>query len=709
MLSMGSGGGRMMAMANTNLNGPHGMMPPSSIGGGGPGEGNDDEVMLLMSGGGMGGGDGGGGIDEGGGGGGGGGGENEVAFSSPLQQQQQQQQQQASGGDADASSASSYPTSWGSMGLNLGLKLLFYACVILQVVLWPSVMTITLVSVLAVEGLLAMCCFHSSAALSKSLGEYSVLLLHSRKVTTGKYITMGLLAVYMLVFFTLFTAHEAQVLPVQSTWLHPTLFGRYSFQEDRNAPLPGVEVSSEVSKTMRQYPFEWPRRLVRPALGVLTSLPGLGVDGASLDCTAATGRFRCFSAKLAEFVPPSDTATFPLRQRFVPMPAQFYTADVIVTPPAGVACASLEVYRLTLDDQKNVEHGLDYPASAAATTEVQTPHRRCGVFGSPTWCLQYLHAFTEAEYTKLVTAKCTLGGNKQLTLRLPARAVDVQPESGRMGHDLLLVTAGATVQVRWTWHALGVRPSLLSAWDQSEDSLTDSSQAFRDASDAGSVFFKYAIACVPLLLIWYYLAVTLGEIMVHYQIAMTCLFVLLPAVLFFLTVGAWLPMAGCAVCAIAIHHTPAIDNLLAGDAEQGGGSGGSWFGSWGPRIRHALLFLTAICNSIQFVWVMVLVGQAGWSAFLYEHTLQQLTDASSQFIIGGSPSWVGLVLPSALLINLAFLLGAAICVAIELLSAWTGGGGPGAAPTHLERASMSGRWARGTGGPGDSHHGHYRR
>jgi hypothetical protein len=76
-----------------------------------------------------------------------------------------------------------------------------------------------------------------------------------------------------------------------------------------------------------------------------------------------------------------------------------------------------------------------------------------------------------------------------------------------MGHDLLVVTAGARVQMRWRWHDLGEKPSLLSAWEQTSASLNDQTQTWRDASDTTSVFFKYAIAITPLLLLWYYLAV----------------------------------------------------------------------------------------------------------------------------------------------------------------------------------------------------------
>jgi hypothetical protein len=138
-----------------------------------------------------------------------------------------------------------------------------------------------------------------------------------------------------------------------------------------------------------------------------------------------------------------------------------------------------------------------------------------------------------------------------------------------------------------------------------------------------------------------------------------------------LTVGAWLPMAGCIICVIAISHAP-IHN---GSVDGGGGKGDASSTSnnntnwWGPTVRHSLLFLTAVCNSIQFVWILVLVQEAESSAFLYEHTLKQLADSSSQFILDGtaSPTWIGLLFPLVLTVNFAFLMGCAICVALELL------------------------------------------
>ena len=539
--------------------------------------------------------------------------------------------------------------------LNLFLKLLFYACIICQVILWPSVMTITLAGALALEGLIVLF-FSGGAAATRGLSEYSVLLLHGSKVTLTKYVAMCLLAAYSLTFFLLYASHEARSLPLQTTWIHPSLFGSYRFNDKDNLPFDNVEVTGDVSRTMRGWPYEWPRTLQAPAISINYTIPQIGPNNGPLRC-GGSDAFACYSAKLALSSPPTD-AVYPAFKRYVPFPSQFYTADALITPPPGVSCSAVEVYRINLDQDGNIEHGLDYPASAIVPTPNGngSPYRTCNLFGlGSAWCLAFLHAFSNADYASQVMSKCALGDNQQLTIRLPSRALDVNPSTGRMSHDLLLVTAGAKVQMRWRWHDLSDTPSLLSAWEQTSASHDDQTQNWRDASDATSVFFKYAIAIIPLLLLWYYLAVRFREIVENYQVLMMCLYVLLPAVLFFLSVGAWLPMVGAIVCTLAINHTPAVYTTP---------------GAWTPSLRHAMLFLTAICNSVQFVWLFVLVGQAGWSAFLYDLTLKQIASLSSQFIVSGEPQWVGLVLPVELLFNLAFLLGAAICVAMELIAAY---------------------------------------
>ena len=168
------------------------------------------------------------------------------------------------------------------------------------------------------------------------------------------------------------------------------------------------------------------------------------------------------------------------------------------------------------------------------------------------------------------------------------------------------------------------------------------------------VFFKFFFLVIPLLFAWYFLGVNFMDVVVHSQILLLCIFVLFPSILIFLSMGAWLPMAGSIICVIAINHTPETSSMQ------------TW---WRSMIRPTLFFLTAACNSVQFAWLLALIGQAGYSAFLYENSIKQLADLSSEFIIASSssPTWIGLMLPSLLLVNMAFLLGSAVCIVLEML------------------------------------------
>ena len=539
-----------------------------------------------------------------------------------------------------------------SGAVNLLLKLLFYLTIILQVVLWPSVISIVFASVIALEGLITLFSISFCGAegtVFHSLVDYSLLLLHNRRVSTPKYIAACLIGAYQLFFFVLYVAHQTQVLPVQTTWVHPTLTGQYRFSQDSNEPLPG-DVMSDVSVQMRNHPFVWPRTLQRPAVAINGSVGGLPCGGAG----AASAAYSCFSAKLAAFSAPFGSSPY----AFVPFTSQFYTADVIVTPPAGTTCASLEVYRIMLDGDLNVAYDLDYPASADhgdSVTPAQPGTQRypkCGLFGQPSWCLAFQHPFTDAQYRARIADKCKSSEQGQLVIRLPPRAADVYGDTGRIGHDVLLVTAGANVQMRWLWHDAGVRSPLLNVWEQTATAYSDHAQSWREASGDGAVFFKFMVVVIPLLIVWYFLAVSLQEIIVDYQVLMACLFVLIPAALLFLTVGAWLPMAGAILCVVAINHTPY--------------NGPETSSRWAPYMRYLLLFITSASNATYLIWVLVLIQQAGWASFMYDSSIHQLADATSQFIVSGYPNWVGLLLPVVLLTNLAFLLGAGICVGMEL-------------------------------------------
>ena len=464
----------------------------------------------------------------------------------------------AAGGDASGNRSSG--------AINVLLKLLFYLCVILQTVLWPSVVTITFTSLLALESLfhLFILCIDTpsssrpSPSLMSAITDYSVLFLHNRKVSTAKYIAVCLVTAYMLVFFSLFVAHETRIQPVQTMWIDRSLYGKYLpflptssddasqghiFSTRDGAP----DVTGEVSKKARDPGFEWPRTLQRPAIIVNGTIP----TTPALDCPAVVGAntaYQCFSSKLAVYTSPKGDSVY------VPFPSSFYSADVILTPAAGTACEAIEAYRVLLDDDLNIAVPLDYPASVHVAADASA-NTKCGVFGVSGWCLPFKHSFTTADYAARVAEKCTQGGG-QLTIRLPSRAPDYYPQSGRTGQDILVVTAGTHVQVRFLWHDLSAPSPLLDAWEETPHAYDDNAQSWRDSHDSTSVFFKFAIAAVPLLICWYYLAVSFHEVVADYQILLLCLFVLLPSALVFLLVGAFLPMAGLIVCVLAINSAP---------------------------------------------------------------------------------------------------------------------------------------------------------
>ena len=558
--------------------------------------------------------------------------------------------------------------------VNISVKLIFFVCVLLQVILWPSVMTMTFSSALALEGLIS---YFTSSREEISMGVLgSGIFLLQGKATPKSYVLSTLIGIYMTVLFIRFTVHESGMQPHMTTWIHGSRILNYSFTDSSNRELPDVEVTSETSKTMRDNTFVWPKVWQDNAIRLNGSIPtagpkkselrcfpeispGLGLASANNTTTAALPKYACYASKLAVFKSPNSVLFGDYR--FVPMPSQFYMTDVMVTPAPGARCSDLEIYRIVLDGESNIEHGLDYPASSTTPTSKnkESLQSYCGLFADPEWCLHFQHTFSPQEYASRIFAKCTEGGGS-LIFRLPVRSSDVDPSSGKIGLDTLLITSGANVQLRFLWHYQGENPPFFSTWEQWQSTMEDNTQAWRDSSDSAAVFFKFAIMITPLLIVWYFLAVHFDILVDNSQILVLCIFVLLPSILIFLSVGAWLPMSGSIICAIAINHTPVQSRSASAAA------------TWKMMIRPGLFFITAACNSIQFAWILALVGQAGWSAFLYDSTLQQLSKLSSNFIISDStsPTWISLSMPSVLLINLTFLMGSAVCIVLETITPW---------------------------------------
>ena len=554
------------------------------------------------------------------------------------------------------------------VAINIIIKILFFTCIIMQVVLWPSVLTMTFSSALALEGIISYF-MTSRENIWTGVVSPGIFLLHG-KSSIKSYIVSGIIGIYMILLFVRFSMHEADVQPHMTTWIHKSKINNYSFTDSGNNKFPDSDVTGDVSKSMRENSFTWPKKWQDNAVRLNGTIAQAGPGKGELRCfpdvifnsnsnnTAPASKYACYAAKLAIFKPP-DSVDFGGRP-YIPMPSQFYITDVMVTPSVGNKCSDLEVYRIVLDPYGNIEHGLDYPASAPTPNAgiKDAVYSHGGLFSDSTWNLHFQHTFSPQEYASRVAAKCVEGGGS-LIFRLPIRSTDIDPSTGRSGLDTLIVTSGASVQLRFAWHHQGETPSFLSTWEQWQTTKDDGVQTWRDSSDGAAVFFKFAIMIIPLLIVWYFLAVQFDELVDNSQVLFLCIFVLLPSTLIFISVGAWLPMAGSIICAIAINHTPSTNSPIS-----------SW---WRIMIRPSLFFITAACNSIQFAWMLALIGQAGWSAFLYESSLQQLSDLSSKFIISDStsPTWIGLALPSVLLVNLAFLLGSAICIVLETLPSFS--------------------------------------
>ena len=517
----------------------------------------------------------------------------------------------------------------------LSVKFIFLLAIPLQTMLWPTVASICFVSI---YGLINIMAYFGTADVLKAILSPGVYLYPPEKKPVN-YVLMLIMLAYFATYFFQFVSHETQILPTSTFWLDPTFAANYSVQT-KNAPLP-VDVTGSVSSSMRSNAFEWSR-------AVQVSAPQLqGSNLLPMPCPASSGLgYKCF----AKLWPQSNG-------QYVPFPSQFYDIDVLIKPSPGVPCASLEVYRMVVDVNFNVLQPLDYPASTIPNTQNRLPTypAPCHLFnGSTSLCLQVSHTFTPQQYAQEQDSICSKY-NQQLILRMPPRGNDVDPEGGRTNLDILLVSEAAeSVQLSATWNKAPADGSwFLSStfWNQVVDS--DGVQSWRLSTDSAQVFFKFAIASIPAIVTWYYLSVEFLEYISESQILFLSIFIELPAILLFLSLGAWLPMAGSIVCVIAVNYDVNRKQY------------------WQGFVRPSLLFVKAACNSIQFAWLLTLVGQAGWNAFFYELTLDQLYEMSYRFIVTGqsSPTWVALMLPNILLVNLSFLIGAAICVVLESITA----------------------------------------
>ena len=593
------------------------------------------------------------------------------------------------GGAGSSSSSPSSSTPGHYVGA-LVLKAIFVTCLILQVVLWPSAVTICFACVYAMSELFTMWRVGTSGVLEALLKPGPCILVGGPESRAYTYAFMSVMAFYFGSYFGLFVGHELDLQPAQTVWLPSSIVGNYSMSPTHNTPFP-VDVTSTASSQMRDNTFVWGKHWQGQAPVLTGTIAGAGPGGSVLTCPAAlaasvslraisgggqysggstnsspsagtssvsqtpspssstSAAFGCF-IKLMQVQPPQQPSY--QNHPFVPIAEPFYHTDVRVTPPAGTQCKDLEVYRIILDKDKNVVHGLDYPSSIVGRNSGggAASSATCGIFNTATWCLQLSHPFTDAQYRQEVSKRCDKN-NGVLVFKLPNRAPDIDYEEGKVSADILLATAGASVQLHAGWQHIdrSYYGWFWSPWKQV--AYGDSAQRWRESSSDGDVFFKFVVSITPLLIVWYYLTVGFEDVIgAQAQVLLLCVFVLMPAVGLFLSIGAWVPMGGCLICVLAVNRDRSKDLYTR-------------------IIVPTLLFITAICNSIQVAWLSAILGQAGYSALYYEITLQQLYTLSDRFIIsdGASPTWTSLVMPCILILNIALLLGAAICIVLETL------------------------------------------
>jgi len=536
---------------------------------------------------------------------------------------------------------------------NLLIKVAFVVSIIIHVLLWPTISHIVFASALALEGLVAYA-LTSREDVWATMFSPSLFFFHDEK-SQRSYLPLTLIFFYMLYTFLWFANDEISIQPRMTSWIDNSLVNNYSFTQVGNTPFPNVDVTSDVAKRMRDNHFEWPRSMSLAAIRLVGSIAQANVGKTALNCQSSTANasaYACYASRLFAVQPPSGVD---VQHSIVPAPSQFYSVNVTITPPVGMACQNLEAYRIVLDDENNVESGLDYPASTVVRDHNNNGplSQFCNLFGVSGWCLHFQHTFTNADYLARIGAMCA--ANKGiLTFQLPTRAIDIEPSTGRVGLDALIVTQGAQVHLDFEWQEQASETFVGTFQKPWVNPKQDAMVEWRQSSGSAAVFFKFFFLVLPFLFAWYFLGVNFLEVIVNSQILLLCIFVLFPSILIFLSMGAWLPMAGSIICVIAINHTPETSGMQ------------SW---WRTMIRPTLFFLTAACNSVQFAWMLTLVGQAGYSAFLYEGSIKQLSELSSEFIISSATSatWIGLMLPSLLLVNLAFLLGSAVCIVLEML------------------------------------------
>ena len=226
--------------------------------------------------------------------------------------------------------------------LHTFVKMVTFILIVAQVVMWPSVATIFMTSLygaISLGRVVGVRYMRRDGHMWSELNTPGIMLLHSGSRRFGLFTL--LFTLHFALFFLAFVQHESSLLPAVTSWLPAAYLGNYSFEDGSNNALPG-EVTDPASIEMRSNPFVWPRNVTfAPAVvsGLLST--SAGPFSNALACAAANGSFACFAPRMLPVTPPTGAAY--ASRRLVPLTSDFYDIDVRITPPAGVACADLEV------------------------------------------------------------------------------------------------------------------------------------------------------------------------------------------------------------------------------------------------------------------------------------------------------------------------------------------------------------------------------
>ena len=546
-------------------------------------------------------------------------------------------------------------------------KTLFFVAIILQVILWPTSWTLSFAGIVALEGLITYFMTPKEEMMDKIMGRGLFIMHGGPRTTVRQYVLTAFVGIYTCFYFVGYVSQEINYLPRMTNWIPTPNIKEYV----PGKPLPNIDVTDEASKNMRKNTFVWPRIHEDNGVVINGTIPEgkptlVGIEQfsiGSLSCQPenSNSNFLCHATNLASFQTPSDYWG-PSKFRFVPMSSQFYVTDIKITPKQNIMkCEDLEFYRIILNSDVQTVYALDYPASTLPEPSASNPsfHNHCNLFGQQSWCLRYPHSFSPAQYKERLQQKC-IEGDGSIIFRLPVRTIDINPKDAKLELDVLIVSKHAEVRVKHTWHDNSENlPYIIRSLQQWHTIDNDLADDWRQSTQDFQVFVKFAVSIIPFLMSWYYLATQFQDLVKQqYQVLVMCIFVLFPAIILFLSVGAWLPMAGCIICAIAINHPPPVQSLHS---------------VWKIAFRPTLFFIFAICNSIQFCWLVVLIYQADISAFYYDYSLKQMSDMTQNFIISSnaSPSWMALILPTVLSLNLAFFLGSVICFIFEIIALYS--------------------------------------